>query len=247
MTITPEQLAAFADGELSEADAHAVAALVAQDPDMARTVAEHRALRERLSAHFTPILSGSLPDRLTAPLAKPEAQVIDFAKVREQRANQQPVTQQKGQRRSTLRWAWIAAPALAASLVLAVVLPNRDGRETALINGQAYAAGPLASALDSELSAVQPASAQTRILLSFKDSAGTYCRGFSGKAQAGIACRDGQGWQLRKVIGGSDGKTSDYRQAGSDDAALMALAQDMAPDGALDAAQEQAAKARGWH
>ncbi len=236
MTITPERLAAFADGELPETEARMVEALVAQDAELARQVAAHRALRQRLSAHYAPILNAPLPDRLVARLAQPEAQVVNFVKARESRDS----------RRGMPRWTWMVGPALAASLVLAVVLPVQDKRDTTLVDGRAYAAGPLAETLDSQLSANQPASVQTRILISFKDSAGAYCRGFSGKAQGGIACRDQQGWQLRRLIGGAQGEGGDYRQAGSQDAELMALAQHMAPAGALDAVQEQAAKAREW-
>lgn len=236
MTITPERLAAFADGELPEAEARIVETQVAQDADLARQVASHRALRQRLSAHFSPILNAPLPDHLVAQLASPDPQVVDFATARERRDS----------RRSIPRWVWIAGPALAASLILAVALPGQDKGDTMLVEGRAYAAGPLAEALDSHLSENQPASTQTRILLSFKDSAGVYCRGFSGEAQAGIACRDQNGWQLRKLIGGAQGGGGDYRQAGSQDAELMSLAQDMAPEGALDANEEQMAKAHGW-
>lgn len=236
MTITPERLAAFADGELPEAEARLVEADVAQNPDLARQVAAHRALRQRLSAHFAPILNAPLPDHLVAPLASPDPSVVDFAKARQRRDT----------RRGIPRWTWIAGPALAASLVLAVILPGQDNADTTLVEGRAYAANSLAKALDSQLSSASPASAQTRILLSFKDSAGTYCRAFSGKAKSGIACRDQQGWQLRKLIGGSHGAGGAYRQAGNPNAELMTLAQDMAPEGALDANQEQAAKAGGW-
>lgn len=236
MTITPEQLAAFADGELPEAESQKVAALVAQDTELARKVAAHRALRQRLSAHFEPIMTAPLPESLVARLSQPGSQVADFAQARQQREQQ----------RSIPRWAWIAGPALAASLALAVVLPGRDDPETTLVGGQSYAAGPLADALDNQLSAIQPAAAEPRILLSFKDSEGAYCRGFTGKSQSGIACRDANGWQLRKLIGGSQAESGDYRQAGSADAELMALAQEMAPDGALDADQEEAAKKRDW-
>jgi hypothetical protein len=236
MTITPEKLAAFADGELPEAESSEIEVLVANDADLARQVALHRALRQRLSTHFAPILDAPLPGHLVARLAGAEPQIVDLAKARRQRDD----------RRRIPRWAWVAAPALAASLALAVVLPRYETGESTTIDGHVYAAGSLAQALDSQLSGARPATAPMQILLSFKDSAGTYCRGFSGRVQAGIACRDERGWQLRKLVGGLRANSGDYRQAGSDGADLMALAQDMAPDGALDTAQEQAAKARGW-
>src|SRR3546814_6659225 len=56
MTITPEEIAAFADGQM-EGDAKArVAAAVAADPQLARQVEAHRALAARLAGHFAPIL-----------------------------------------------------------------------------------------------------------------------------------------------------------------------------------------------
>ncbi|WP_072384419.1 anti-sigma factor [Novosphingobium sp. NDB2Meth1] len=246
MTITPEQLAAYADGELPEAEALAIAELVAQDADLARKVAQHRALREQLSAHFAPIMDAPIPERLTAALTAPQGQVIDFAAARSERAKRQADATARQQQGTWRRWAWIAAPALAASLVLAVVLPRLGDREVPSATGPGYASGQLAEALGSQLSADPSGTASTRILLSFRDSTGTYCRAFSGKVEAGIACRDDRGWQLRKVMGAAAGQSNDYRQAGSADAALMAMVQDMAPDGALDAAQEQDAKARGW-
>jgi anti-sigma factor RsiW len=246
MTITPEQLAAFADGQLPEAEAQAIAAVVALDPDLVRQVVQHRALRDQLSAHFAPIMEAPIPERLTAALKEPQGQVIDLAAARKERASRRPAPATDRRPGSSRRWAWIAGPALAASLVLAILLPKLVDREEPTAIGPGYASGALADALGKQLSGGTSGTAPTRILLSFRDRTGTYCRAFAGKTQAGIACRDEQGWQMRKVFGATAGQSGDYRQAGSTDAALMAMAQDMAPDGALDAAQEQEAKARGW-
>ena len=236
MTISPERLAAYADGELSDVDRREIEIAIAADPELARQVAAHRALRSRLSAHFAPILSAPLPERLVAPLGLGDERVIDLAAAREHR----------DRRRRIPRWTWIAGPALAASLVLAIVRPGGDGSDITVIDGRRYAAGSLAQALDEQLSANQPGTAPTRILLSFKDPGGSYCRGFSGEERAGIACRDAQGWQVRKLVGASGAARGEYGQAGGEQAALLAAAQDMAADGALDAAQEQSARARGW-
>ena len=126
MTITPERLAAFADGELPEGEMREIEALVAADPDLARQVAAHRALRQRLSAHFEPILKAPLPEHLVARLTPPGPQVINLAKARQQRDS----------RRSIPRWTWLVVPALAASLVLFVMVPLRDKNEAALIEGR---------------------------------------------------------------------------------------------------------------
>lgn len=235
MSVTREQIAAYADGELSGADLAKVEAAIAADPALAKEVASHRLLKATLGAHFAPILDAPVPDRLTEAVRGGTggggAEVLDLAAAREKRE----------QRRSGLpRWTWTAVPALAASLALAVVL-TRPGSP-----GPGYADTQLAAALDNQLVASQPSDAQTRVLLSFADKRGDLCRAFAGAARSGIACRDDRGWRIARTLGGGAAEMGEYRQAGSPDAALMAAAQDMAAGPALDAAQEQEAKAKGW-
>lgn len=226
MTPTPEQIAAYADGQLEGAELAAVEAAVSADPALRRQVAAHRALRDRLAGHFAPIAEEPVPDRLAALLAQPATNVVNLADARA--------------RRSGLpRWIWAAGPALAASLVLAVMVTNRSGQSAG------YADAQLAAALDNQLVADQPASAPVRVLLSFRDRSGTYCRAFSGQAASGIACRDTSGWKLRSLGAAPAGGGTEYRQAGSD-AAIMQAAQAMAAGPALDADQERAARSGGW-
>lgn len=222
MTVTREELAAYADGELDPAREVEVAAAVAADPDLKAQVDAHRALKARLGAHFAPILDAPLPERLTAPLRRQEAEIIDFAAARNRRI---------------VRWSWIAAPALAAALALAVFMPRGD---------DGYASGALAATLDTQLVAAQSADAPTRILLSFRDQAGSYCRAFAGEAESGIACRDAEGWRLVTEGEGAAAQIGEYRMAGNPAAEMLERAQAMAAAPALDAAAEQAAKARGW-
>jgi anti-sigma factor RsiW len=61
MSVTREELAAFADGELEPARAAEVAALVEGDPALAAQVQAHRALKERLGGPFAPILAATVP------------------------------------------------------------------------------------------------------------------------------------------------------------------------------------------
>ena len=78
MTITPEDIAAVADGELDPQRQAEVAAAVAADPALVDQVRMHRALRQRLAGHFAPILDAPLPERLTAPL-RTSAEVANLA------------------------------------------------------------------------------------------------------------------------------------------------------------------------
>lgn len=229
MTPTREELAAFADGELDPVRGAVIESALAADPALAAQFEAHRALNARLSAHFAPILEEPVPSRLSAPLA-PAGEVIDFTAARSRRAP----------RRMLPRWTWIVGPALAASLVLALFVP-RSG------SGDDYASPQLTAALNSQLVATQPAEAPIRILLSFRDQEGTYCRAFAGADRSGIGCRDAQGWRLRALDRGSAPKSNEFRQAGSDASAVLAAAQEMAAGHALDAVEEERAMQSGWH
>lgn len=225
MTPTPEQLAAFADDELTGAEHAAVAEAIAADPGLGRQVAAHRALKARLAGHFAPIVQEPVPDHLAA-LLKPRDTVIDFAAAR-------------AKRKGPGRWIWLAAPALAASLVLALTL------KPAYRTG--YAKGELAAALDSQLVGRQGPDARVRVLLSFREAGGGYCRAFESGSEAAIACRDAQGWKLR-ANGAADekgGSGNDFRQAASA-GEVLATAQSMASGPALDAQAEIAARRNGW-
>src|SRR3546814_13408308 len=63
MQITPEEIAAFADGQI-EGDARArIAADVAADPELASQVDEHRAMAATLSGHFAAVLNQGVHER----------------------------------------------------------------------------------------------------------------------------------------------------------------------------------------
>ncbi|MDP3858345.1 MAG: hypothetical protein Q8Q73_11370 [Stagnimonas sp.] len=232
MTVSPEDIAAFADGELPPARHAEVAAAIARDPGLAAQVERHRRLKATLSARFAPILDAPVPAQLSALLENAHGDgVIDFAAARQSRA----------ERRGWLhRSAWIAGPALAASLVLVLMRPGSDSPR------DGYASGQLAAALDTQLVATQPAGAPTRMLLSFRDDSGRLCRAYAGEAGGGIACREANGWKLRQRSAPGAGAATDYRQAGSGEAGILAIAQEIASGPALDAEGEETARRSGW-
>lgn len=229
MSVTREELAAFADGELNPERRAEIRRAVEGDPELAREVAAHRALRARLSAHYAPILDESLPESLSAPLRRQD-NVVDLADQRQARSTPKS---------SIPRWGWIAGPALAASLILALLLPRGSAPE-------GYASQQVSAALDDQLVATQPSDAHIRVLLSFRDTSGVYCRAFAAAEEGGIACKDTQGWRMLKRVDGSTIESGEYRQAGTVSAHLMAQAQEMANGPALDAEQEAVAKERLW-
>ena len=248
-TIDPETLAAYAEGQLGPAEAAKVEAAIAADPALGQEVAAHRALKARLLSHFEPVMQAPVPDPLLALIRgggsegaapAPAAQVVDLAVARAAR--------DAAPRRSVLGHRWAVGGAMAASLVLGLFIGGRapSGALVRESDGRLVAAAGLDRALSEEVSSGSAAGG-VRILLSMRDSAGSYCRAFDAGTMAGIACRDDRGWVIRRAdAAGSGGEAGAYRQAGSSDAAIMAAAQDMAAGDALDAAAEKAAMARGW-
>lgn len=235
MSVTPEMIAAFADGELDGAERARVEAAIAADPELALQVERHRRLKAMLSARYAPIAAAPVPDRLAdliAPAARPETMSGAVASLAEARAR-------RGLAPMVRRWLPVAGPAIAASLVLAIWQPWQRAERTG------YASAELASLLDSRLVADQPAEASPRVLLSFAAKDGRICRAWRDSAQGGIACRDADGWKIERALRLDGGATGEYRQAGTD-ADLLTAAQDMAAGDALDADAERRAKRRGW-
>ena len=234
MTVTREELVAFADGELPDERSSAVEAAIAADPVLTRDLERHRALKKQLRAHFDAIAEEPVPQSLAALLpGAPEApagNVVGFAQARERIA----------EKRRLPRWSWVAGPALAASLALVVLVP-RGGEDSG-----GYADPQLAAVLDQRLVAQQSPSESSRVLLSFRSRAGSYCRAFSGSEGGGVACRDSSGWKLEALGEGTQGAAGEYRMAGAGDTEILARAQAMAVGSALDSKQEAAARARGW-
>lgn len=228
MSIDRETLAAYAEGQLDAAERLRVEAAIAADPTLADEVAAHKALKERLRAHFAPIADMPVPDRLRNAV-RPPAEVIDLAAVRKARGSR-----------------WIMSGAIAASLALGLVVGTqvRDSGPIGNEGGRIVAQGALDKALTSQLAAAQ--AQPIRIPLSFRNAQGRYCRVFDAGATAGIACRDDQLWVIDRLQSGGGAGDVQYRQAGSAMGEIMAAAQAMAPDGALPPQQEEAAKARGW-
>ncbi|RZF64607.1 anti-sigma factor [Sphingomonas populi] len=232
--IDPEMLMAYADGELDPLSAKRVERAIAGDPQAAATVARHRALRATLARAFDPVAAEPVPKPLLAAVETPK--VVDLASVR-------------AARRRTRGWSgWPVGGAIAASLALGLFLGGQlDGGAPVTSRGGALiASGSLDHALNTQLAATQDSAATTRVRVTFRDRSGTICRTFATPALGGIACRDGDAWVLRETRGRTQTAATEYRQAGSDDAAIMADAEAAMSGEPLDAAAEARARAIGW-
>lgn len=232
MTIDPETLAAYADGELDAVNAKRVEHAIAADPGLAAQVDAHRVLKAKLTAHFAPVADAPMPDRLTALLTR-DSNVINLVEARAARKASRPPN----------RWTrWAAGGAMAASLIVAVGIGLHGDPE---LGDPVYASGALDRALSTQLASADAVDGQ-RILLSFRNKGGTLCRGYASGRQAGIACRRGARWIIERTARASAAGSSEYRQAGATEAEILATAQDMASGPALDSTQEKAARDTGW-
>ncbi len=233
MTIDAETIAAFADGELSPIEAACVARAIATDPALAAQVQAHRSLRDTLASHYAPIATEAVPDRLSA-LLQADEHVVDIAQARAERT----------QRSRLPIW---TSSAIAASLILGVGIGTQipEKSTVGIRDGAMVAQGTLDRALTTQLAAAQDG-APFRILVSFKERGGSVCRGFDSPEMAGIACRTGDEWVLRRTQSSNASQSAGYRQANSSASDILSAAQDMADAPAFDAVQEQAARTNGW-
>ena len=228
MTYSDDTLMAYADGELDPAERAAIELAMRTDPAIAAAVERHRALRADVAAAFAGILDEPVPARL-----RPPAPVVSLAVERDKRR----------------RWSWPEWGALAATLVVGVLagrmIPGGGGPAIAGNGNQVLAQGELAAALDRQVGG--KAEGAVKVGVSFAARDGAYCRGFVMGASAGLACREGGQWKIPVLAEAEKEAAGGYRQAGSalPPAVLDAIDARIA-DRPLDAAGEEAARARGW-
>jgi hypothetical protein len=235
MSIDPEMLMAYVDGELDPIAAKRVERAAEADPALAEEIARHRRMRAQLRSAFDPVATTAPPETLVAML-RASGKVTDIAAAPAKRD------------RSLPRWlpaGGAVAAALALGLLVGRGLPQA-GEPFTMRDGTLVARGETAKALDTQLASAQPAGDNIRIVVTFRGTDGDYCRAFETGAQAAIACRREGGWQIQSLRAASGNATTEYRQAGSASAALMAEAQDMMAGEPLDAAGERAAIGAQW-
>jgi len=234
MTFSDDTLMAYADGELDPAERAAIEQAMRTDPAIAAAVARHRALRADVAAAFGGILDEPVPARLQPVPSTAPASVLSLEAARAKRK----------------RWSWPEWGALAATLVVGVLVGKTvaGGAAPAIAGngGQVVAQGALASALDRQVGGGKADDA-VKVGVSFAARDGQYCRGFVMGTSAGLACRAGGQWRIPVLAEVAPEATGGYRQAGSAlPAAVLDAIDERIAGKPLDAAGEEAARARGW-
>jgi len=276
MTIPDETLMAYADGELEPAQRAEIEAAMAADPQVARRVEQHQALRKRLGSTFDRVLLETVPDALiasirAAPAVSPasgesqegaphrDATVTDLRRVRAARAAEAKGAAASARRTQLPRrpWTWVEWGAMAASVVAGAViahlaLKSPEANRIGTDHGQLVAQADLAEALSSQLASGQSPGAPVQIGVSFKSRAGTLCRTFTVNDRSpvgGLACREGDAWNVQVLANVPPAATSGggYKPAGGSMPPPVIAAVEQQIDGEpLDAGAESAARARDW-
>jgi hypothetical protein len=240
-----EVLMAYADDELDARTRAAVEAAMASDPEIARRIAQHKALRRRLHSAFNRVLDEPVPARLLRVVRN------------------DPAGPRKGNvvalpRRRAARWGWPQWSAIAASLIVGVIvgrlalISSRASGPILMRGGRVLASGALAAALSDRLAADQSPADAVRIGVSFRSKSGEYCRTFAVAAPAalaGVACRAADAWHVR-VLARTQAQGSGsaaYRQAGSSmPPSVIAAVGNLIAGEPLDAHAEAAARRQHW-
>ncbi len=244
MKFSDEILMAYADDELDPRTRAAVDAAMAADPEIARRIEQHKALRARLRSAFDKVLEEPVPDRLlTAVRNAPENR---------REGNVVPLRRKPVRRWSTPQWGAIAASLVIGALLGQAWVRSAGSGPITARNGELRASGVLERALSGQLASDQTAAAPVQIGVSFRSKSGNYCRSFmlrEPNSLAGLACRDDNEWHvqmLAQTAAEASGNTQ-YRQAASamPRSVLEAVEEQIAGD-PLDAPAEAAARNKGW-
>jgi len=250
MTVTPETLMAYVDGELPPDEARRVAAEIASDPKLSAYVEQQKRLSAQLQSAFAPIIEQEIPARLERAVWDTRLPAeTNFATplLARLRAIWSEQTSRAGR-------TWIPAGAMAGGIVLGVLLAGSFGMGAMMRSdgGPLIAQGELAQTLTTALASEQNTPTEARVGVSFVSKDGAFCRSFvtqgdSRGALAGIACRDNGNWRITALSATESRSPSDFATAGADmpQAVRSALNAMIAGD-PLDADQERAARNQGW-
>ncbi len=240
MTFDQETIMAYVDGECDAVAAKRIENAMKSDVGLAQRVSREKSLREKLAVHYDPVVQEEIPDRLTALLTASATSNVDSS-FTDRKAKQQHAQKQ----RSGIGFAQWGAMAATLAVGVAVGQFGLGGQSNAPFaqdGGTLIANGSLENALEKQLASAQTNESDFRIGLTFRAKSGNICRTFKGEAVSGIACREGQQWQMRSTLPG--GPSGDYRQASSGE--INAIVADMMTDGPVDADSERKLRDGGW-
>jgi anti-sigma factor RsiW len=241
MGITDQLLMAYVDGELSPDLAALILSRMDKEPDLLERLEQHQRLRSQLSAAYGPVMGEPLPPDLAALLAR------EGVGAGPSRAKAAPSFIF---RTFDSSWPMWAAAAAAAVVGVGVSQAMHMNDPLSLSDGRIVASGSLARSLEHNLAADTSASG-AKIMASFEDRAGRYCRVFEaavGGHQGGVACKNDGRWAVVALANTAGSEpSSGYRQAASAmPASVVAAVEELQPSSVLTPEQERQARTQQW-
>jgi len=233
MTIDDAKLMAYADGELAPEERGEVERAVAADPQLRAQLEAHQRMRAQLSDAYADMLEAPVPEQLLAAArgaAPRSGEIVDLS----------------ARRAAWPQWSVREWGAMAASLVGGLIIGfgamNTQPSLIAVTADGMSARGALARALDVQLASDDAGA--VRIGLTFRARDGAYCRTFelTDRGTAGIACRDGGGWDVAMTA--EQPAQGEIRMASA--SALFATVDGMIEGEPLDDDAEAQARDAGW-
>ncbi|WP_073975396.1 hypothetical protein [Erythrobacter donghaensis] len=238
---TDAELAAFMAGTIEdEALIDAIEAALNADPalaERAEALAAGDGLAPLVRDAFAPVLDASVPERLTAALTPPAADVVDLAAARAAKSPAAPLpTPANDTGRSG--WRWPQFGAMAASLALGVLIGGpllKGGSDAPRADGLVLASADVTAMLDSAPSGQRTdlaALGEGEVVLTFRNAEGQLCRQFliegkGGTTSDALACAGGNGggWQI-EAYGRRAAPVGEMKLAGGDAAPAVVAAVD---------------------
>ncbi|HEY0858973.1 MAG TPA: hypothetical protein VGE16_18045 [Albitalea sp.] len=248
--IPDETLFAYVDNELDDKTRADVEAAIAADPALAQRVEQQRSLRKLLGAAYAPVMDEAVPERLAAAARPPaKARVLELASARESRRAAAAAAAAP----AASAWTWKHWGGMAACLVVGMVAGRSAwlaGATEDIVSagGQLVARGQLAQALSTQLASTQPNDARVKLGLSFVSRTDEYCRSFvMASGTGGLACRQGDEWQLRVLAQDKPAVDGQLRMASSPvPPAVLKVIEEQIKGSPLDAQSEREALKGGW-
>jgi hypothetical protein len=241
MGITDQLLMAYVDGELGPDLAALILSRLETEPDLLDRMEQQQELRRQLSAAYGSVMAEPLPPGLTALLTREAA----AAAAHRRRPERGPTTF------SRLGAAWPTWAAAAAAALVGVGLSeavHAGDPITRSHDGRLLASGPLARSLEHAVAA-EATTPGVKIMASFQDRSGRYCRVFQGAGREdGVACKGDGRWQVLALAASTEtAPAQGYRQASSGLAPSLAAAVDeLQAAEALTPEQERQARTQQW-
>jgi negative regulator of sigma E activity len=251
MNITDEQLSAFLDAELSNAEMDAIREQLLEDESLADRLAELAMVDELVAASAKQIDARPIPQTITALLQEPSA-LKEPSAIKEPSASQeQPTT---AQIITFPLWKRVQKTlqqplAVAASVALVIGFGMSQMLNHTSDSNDWPAVAKVLDVAPSGLVQVAANGAEVKPRLSFKNLNGEYCRQFELKNEQGnsenIACRKDGTWQITASVVSQKNQGGDYQTA-SGGSALDEALEEMIDGDVFNKNAEADAIAKSW-